>query len=1003
MPVRPIFRCFLIVLAVKGGALYGQSVSLSDQPVLQRTTGAGGQDELVSLVCNWRGDIAALGNAARGQEGGQDILFVVHDAQMNKLFERHIGRKSDDGAGQITLLPDGRYLLAGFSTRPSGKQKTKSQYFGKRDGWLLVLNENGAIEKELILGTDQDDVFVSVAAAPDGSIWLAGNSQSKAWAVRLNASFEVVWQKTVQHHQLSTRVVGAALSPEGDFFITGEVKELNRSHLWVAGFSTDGQQVMDKIFPSTQAESGTAMVALKNRRLAVVGSVYHPGKRENGFLCILHHNGVMLNYTPLGGREFDQIHGLVRLHNGNLLTAGGSASFERGSRRISAWLAMLNDESVWQKEHYYGSKLDDEAMAIVEHPDGRIFAAGTTARQILKMRQGWLFQLSERDDRKPRPELLDVGIGKAVYPTGQNSAQNERVCLPFWLGNTGNKGQSNLRAVISGADEKSAQFLRIPGQRSVLIPAISGNDTLRSSIPLQMTPDCPPGVYHFTVTFFQGDKPLGEPQPFDIQTGQRAAPLIGIHIVGPEEEYVLGVDCFLDVEIRNEGEQTAQDISLSAVAQAGLLVPAPASLGDLAPGAVLRHRLPFRPERFPADQEGFKLQLRAFDAGLLNEAKTAINIRVKSAPAVTSTKNQPDFTVAIWVYPNPDNFERKELIWPQNEINVQIKIVSNQPVSRQQFCLEINGQPCTDGVKFDEVQIKGDRNSKTFSQTVVLKEGENILRAVVQGAKETQNEPLKIIYTPAKPNLHIVSIGVPSADLKYTTKDARDFAETLSASSNTAFGKIFLDTLLSEARTTKTEMLKTLRRLQYRYTDLQILPKDLLIVFVSGHGLGAYDGGFRLAASDYDSPFLQETSLDFEQEIVNYLQSLPCRKLFLVDACHSGTSSGNELAGIALRRNNLNLLASCQSDEYSYEDDAWQNGAFTRALVQGLIAFSTQTQRLDQNADAALDLNELFEYVKKEVPALVDKKKPKPGTSQHPSLFLSDKNRPPVLFELKKN
>ncbi|MBK9337880.1 MAG: caspase family protein [Lewinellaceae bacterium] len=154
----------------------------------------------------------------------------------------------------------------------------------------------------------------------------------------------------------------------------------------------------------------------------------------------------------------------------------------------------------------------------------------------------------------------------------------------------------------------------------------------------------------------------------------------------------------------------------------------------------------------------------------------------------------------------------------------------------------------------------------------------------------------------------------------------------------------------------------------------QILPKDLLVLFVSGHGLGAYDGSFRLAASDYDGPFLQETSLDFEQEIVNYLQRLPCHKIFFVDACHSGTTSGSGLAGIAGRKNNLNMLVSCQADEYSYEDDAWRNGAFTHALVLGLQAFATQPAGLDKNHDMALDIGELFAFVQKEVPGLVEKK-----------------------------
>ncbi len=93
------------------------------------------------------------------------------------------------------------------------------------------------------------------------------------------------------------------------------------------------------------------------------------------------------------------------------------------------------------------------------------------------------------------------------------------------------------------------------------------------------------------------------------------------------------------------------------------------------------------------------------------------------------------------------------------------------------------------------------------------------------------------------------------------------------------------------------------------------------------------------------------------------------------------------------------MLVSCQPDEYSYEDDNWKNGAFTRAIVNGLQAFMRQTAPLDQNADMALDISELFAFIQKEVPALVDKKRPKTKTSQHPNLIVAEREKPVVLIE----
>ena len=93
------------------------------------------------------------------------------------------------------------------------------------------------------------------------------------------------------------------------------------------------------------------------------------------------------------------------------------------------------------------------------------------------------------------------------------------------------------------------------------------------------------------------------------------------------------------------------------------------------------------------------------------------------------------------------------------------------------------------------------------------------------------------------------------------------------------------------------------------------------------------------------------------------------------------------------------MLVSCQPNEFSYEDDAWKNGAFTHAIVRGLEAFSSRPTTLDSNADARLDAGELFGFIQKDVTNLVEKKRPKISTGQRPNLFLAEPSQPIVIFE----
>lgn len=124
-------------------------------------------------------------------------------------------------------------------------------------------------------------------------------------------------------------------------------------------------------------------------------------------------------------------------------------------------------------------------------------------------------------------------------------------------------------------------------------------------------------------------------------------------------------------------------------------------------------------------------------------------------------------------------------------------------------------------------------------------------------------------------------------------------------------------------------------------------------------------------------------------------------QIFLIDACQSGNASGEGIARIASHQKNLNLIASCQASEFSYEDEAWQNGAFTHAWIKGIQAFTQKPTSVDLDADGRLTLGELFAFVQKETPALVEKKRPKPKTSQKPVIFAQHHVQNLILLEKK--
>lgn len=993
----------IATLSLFNGTLSAQS--LPDEPILEKLFGKSGQDVIVDMLENWQGDVAAVGTSTRGENGGEDIYLLLLDKKLNLKQERYIGRDEDDGANAIGMAADGRYLVAGYSTMPSGKSKIiRERYKGRRDGWLLVLNEKGQTEQEIILGTNADDVFTNVFSLSNGDFLITGNSGNQAWLVRVNREGKVIWDKKWQYHRLVTQIKSAVLTFDNQIFATGYVLDGDNRQMWLASFDADGNKTWDKIIPATEGIEGADIAVIDAKTLGIVGYMFDSERRENGFFSKIDRNGNQLAYQSLGGREDDRLFSLKVLNNGKIALTGRGKSFERGSRRDRVWTLLLDKNGKTDEEKFYGSKTTDEAYTVLQRNDGSLLLAGMSSQNILKSTQGWLAHLTPSKKPTELENRINVRLEDVFYANQTFLKPGERAFLPLQLNNPNNKGAVHLQAVFAPESSDS------PPLAAVSLQPLSPEEKQPVYLPIFPPENAKEGIYRYTIQVFSGEKVVSEPISFDLRIGGSAVPKLQLAVQKAPLELQRSVVQRTKFIIKNTGLATAQAISLLISGTSEMQIPNDIQLGDLAAGESKIYELPYElSASYPSDSAW--LRVRAADVTL--QFTDALELKMPVRGELTSVKvdtnSKRDFITAIWLNPNPDQYDRHEIVWNESEIIIQVKVVSNKGVDKQHFCLEINGRPCQSGAKLDEVSLKGTKSSRTFFQKIKLTEGTTTLKAIVKNeAGSMETEPLRVVYAPRKPNLHVISIGVPAVDLKYTTKDARDFARAL-GKSNQAFQSIFIDTLFQETTTTKTEILKTLRRLQYRFDDRQIAPHDLIVVFISSHGLSTAQGEFRIAASDYDGPFLQETSLDFEKEIINYLNPINCRKLFFVDACHSGAgeqatfslqASGTRIAELANTQKSLNLLMSCRANEYSYEDEHWENGAFTETLVQTFEHFAQRKTGIDSNVDNRLDMNELFKNIQIKVPQLVQTKRPKPQTSQNPMLILANAQESIVLFQL---
>ncbi|SOD96445.1 caspase family protein [Spirosoma fluviale] len=328
-------------------------------------------------------------------------------------------------------------------------------------------------------------------------------------------------------------------------------------------------------------------------------------------------------------------------------------------------------------------------------------------------------------------------------------------------------------------------------------------------------------------------------------------------------------------------------------------------------------------------------------------------------------------------------------------------VVSNAPtpVTPQQLQLYINGKPQPAGQK--DLIIQSLRQPQpgryNWQQTLPLREGENeiVLGLTLPGQPEVRSEPLRITYLPpAKPNLYVLAIGVPGNGLTYASADAEQVGQLLKQQQGKLFNRVQTTYLNRKGQANATQLRIEMGLLP----TFDITPNDVLLLFVSAHGkkLNLRNGqsDFAILSEDYDGRTLiteETTTLLYKHDILDNITGLKCKKLILFDACHSGEAVRKQggkakfledlqqaQAIIKQTPAGLITLASSSENELSWEDPAWQHGAFTKALLDGLQG------KADTNGDRFVLVSELFSYLQKTVPALVKAKK---AEDQHPKIY----------------
>jgi hypothetical protein len=188
---------------------------------------------------------------------------------------------------------------------------------------------------------------------------------------------------------------------------------------------------------------------------------------------------------------------------------------------------------------------------------------------------------------------------------------------------------------------------------------------------------------------------------------------------------------------------------------------------------------------------------------------------------------------------------------------------------------------------------------------------------------------------------------------------------------------------------------------------------EVLLLYISGHGVIAKDGGLYFATASTDLTFLRSTAIA-DSFVASSMRHCRSRSIVLIlDCCHSGAFTKGLTPKSALQVNfehrfegsgHVTLTAS-SALEYAFEEEfvedlgaAKAGSLFTHFAVEGL---STGEADIDDDGDISVD--ELYSYVYEQVQAVAPQQRPgKSGTGHGEVLIARSARSASLRSELRQ-
>lgn len=1022
--------------------------------------GGKGPDEARMAIQAMDGSVVAVGLSSSKFRRGSDMLLVKIRPEEDIVIPDNHGGPGDDGANAVVETRDGGFVVAGFTESPwpgslggrdawlvkfdehgiplwdailggsqddefLGLAQTKQGELlaaGHKGGkaYLVKLDYQGKLLWELELEQEKSIAF-GLALDTEGHALLTGQMDGRALLALADKQGHWRWSRPASDASF-TEGRDIIHSRDGGWAVAGiGAYSRSREEIVLLKLNSEGKEEWIQHFGGYDNDGGQALAQAPDGKYILTGysKSHRRGARRNKlFLLDILESGERAGEEAVffGGDEEDEGYSLAFSRTGRLLVAGKSASFEKN--QPDAWVLEIDypfrqTASAAARFQLSEPVLADANGSAILEANERAYLAFSLDNQS-NVSSGMLKVVARNvgDPETPWLSFMDTVL------LGSLAAREQRqVSVPLRLDRAALVGEQLTRVeVFDSRGQVAAGFdypIKLQAEQAPLLEIVSsrflksGDELPKRGAPIELevlirnkgTAVAEDVQARFLLPFKVRELAGRDHRLGDLPPGASARVVFSFEARSFYEPDSIAIKC---LAWERTLQHVAQDIFQIRIS----------SFYDLEDEPEVIHRV--KPIYRPFQDRG---------GG-------------PSAPGLIV--HPPDENPVELRWRVPDPFEDGlEFDHPLSYINFKVDVRAPGGLTYEHFSILRNGKRFElDSTKLHADQLLTKREEEyaysaagqgelfwyRYTGEVHFEKGLNKVQVEVEyEGKKYTSKVLAIHYVPPRGNLHLYAFGIPQDGLFFTGKDARDFAAAFSSQQEKLYNEVFINTYTDKEATTVAALQKAIEKIRNAYfINNELGEYDSFVFFFSSHGFeepARRGTEFRLAASDFNYLYRRSTSLDYEEDIIENLYNVPVKKFVFIDACYSGAIANIESGGakgdsppqeaalskaiveLALASPEFYTLLSCSPGELSYEDKAWNNGAFTKALLE---AFWNQLAeglsgpiRADTNGDQVLTMAELYHFVQQRVPAILRTKQPKPSTSQVP--YMPESQREQVL------